>query len=173
MRCGAPGDNYKVPNSAGKKRGPRICLLAGRGVGSGRNAEWGGNAECRMMNAESRAGMWRAGRMSGLLMRLSCVCVLVACVASVPARAEDAAPSTASELVRLFRFHAGAQAEALGEAAERAALDANLKEALRQLVRKHLARVEEEAPRAVAAAPPEQPLDELLDKAAKLARDFN
>src|SRR6266550_7346302 len=97
------------------------------------------NDECRIKGADAARG-----RMSGMLMRLRWLCVLLFCVASIPARAEDAAPSTASELVRLFRFHAGAQAEALGEAAERASLEPNLKDALRQLVRKHLARVDEE-----------------------------
>src|SRR5881392_161892 len=104
--------------------------------------------------------------------RLSCFCVLLFGIACVPARADEPA-RPAPDLVRIFRFHAAAQAEALGEAVERASFDDKLKDALRQLVRAHLARVDEDAGKVGSGAPTERPLDDVLDKADKLARDFN
>jgi hypothetical protein len=116
--------------------------------------------------------------MSVMPMQLPCLCVLLLCVACAAARADEPArPAQASDLVRVFRFHAAAQAEALGEAVERASFDPNLKDALRQLVRAHLARVDEEAGKVgsgtPSGAPSDRPLDEVLDRADKLARDFN
>jgi hypothetical protein len=85
-----------------------------------------------------------------------------------PAAASAPAPRSA-ELSRLFRFHATVQALALRDAVDRASFDDALREELRSLVRDHLKRVDDEAGRGPAA----EQLDDLLDRAAALARDFN
>jgi hypothetical protein len=95
----------------------------------------------------------------------------------------DAPRPAEKDLLKLFRFHAAAQAEVLGDAVERAGIDEALRDGLRQLVRKHLQRVDEEAARAAAAYPPSSPtprvtpagaeLDDFIGRATDLAKDFN
>lgn len=107
--------------------------------------------------------------------------------------AETAGSATASsDVARVFRFHAAAQAEALREALGRAALDEPLKADLMQLVARHLRRTDEEAGRAAAgyvaddnvpaagagagttgAVRRVRSLDDLVGLAVGLARDFN
>ena len=94
-----------------------------------------------------------------------------------------AATHRADEVARVFRFHAAAQAEALRDALERAALDEPLKQSLSQLVTRHLRRADEEADRAARAyaAPPagaapiarRRTLDDIINQALELAHDFN
>jgi hypothetical protein len=85
-------------------------------------------------------------------------------------------------LARVFRFHAGAQAEALRDALDRAALDEPLKRGLSELVTRHLRQVGEEADRmakahaAPAGAAPgarQRTVDETIDQTLALAQDFN
>ena len=94
---------------------------------------------------------------------------------TAPAEASPAAarrgPETrpADDVLRLFRFHAAAQAAALRDAVERARFDETRRDELRLLVREHLRRVDDEVARVTAA----MPLDDVLAQAADLARDFS
>ena len=105
-------------------------------------------------------------------------CLVVTMAGAVALAAEPApvpaAPAASADVAKLFRFHAGAQARALGDAVERASFDEAQRGQLRSLVREHLRRVDDELPRAAAgAAAPDGSLDDLLDRATSLARDFN
>ena len=133
------------------------------------------------------ASMWRRVLLSPAL--------ILAIVAAAPgvgpaaaradARAADPVPERrgADDVARVFRFHAGAQAEALRDALERAPLDDPLKRGLSELVARHLRRVAEEAdgvakaPAAppAGAAPGRRPrtLDDVIGQAVALAQDFN
>ena len=115
--------------------------------------------------------------------------LLLICLATAPtptARAEDppttaqdpaahsaAAARPAGDVERLFRFHAGAQAQVLRDAVERASFAETLRDELRLLVREHLRRVDEGAAGAASGKLGAAPLDDLIDRAAGLARDFN
>ena len=95
--------------------------------------------------------------------------------AAPPPAPEQAAARPAREhrppadVVRLFRFHAAAEADALRDAVERARLDETRRDELRLLVREHHRRVEDELTRVTAA----MPLDDVLARAEDLARDLN
>lgn len=88
-----------------------------------------------------------------------------------PGVAAEDRPAAASDLVRVFRFNAGAEAEALCDAAGRADVDEKLRKELLGLMRDHLARVDEEAKRVAAAR--DMSADEVMRRAAELARSFN
>lgn len=85
--------------------------------------------------------------------------------------AARSAPQTRlpADVARLFRFHAAAEANALRDAVERATFDEMRRDELRLLVREHLRRVEDEVARVAAATA----LDDVLARAADIARDFN
>src|SRR5690349_5148639 len=102
------------------------------------------------------------------LLTLSLAAVIL--TGGVVAPAQPAAPAPASaDRSRLFRFHATVQAIALRDAADRASFDDALREELRSLVREQLKRADQEA----AKGPSNESLDELLDRAAALAHEFN
>jgi hypothetical protein len=86
--------------------------------------------------------------------------------ADAPAQPSTPPPADRS---RLFRFHATAQALALRDAVDQASFDDALREELRSLVREQLKRADQEA----AKPPAGESLDELLDRAAALAHEFN
>lgn len=115
---------------------------------------------------------------------VAAVAMLVFIGASDVTLAGDAPTSPAKdEFVRVFRFHAAAQAQVLADAVERASFDEALREELRRLVRDYLHRVDEEAERAAKAhsgvpagentPDPPRPLAQWVDEADELARQFN
>jgi hypothetical protein len=104
---------------------------------------------------------------------LAAVVLTINVIAPAPARSADApaqpaAPASADRS-RLFRFHATVQALALRDAVDLASFDDALRDELRSLVREQLKRADE----AAAKGPAAEPLEELLDRATALAREFN
>jgi len=108
-----------------------------------------------------------------LLLGVAAVILAGSVTAPLPARSADApvqpAATATADRTRLFRFHATMQAVALREAVDRASFDDALREELRSLVREQLKRADDEAAKGRAG----EPLDELLDRASALAREFN
>jgi hypothetical protein len=102
--------------------------------------------------------------------------LLAAWLTLIPA----SAAATEPDLVRVFRFHAAAEAEALRDAARSAeGLSEPLRADLLGRVRRHLDRVEKEAAGLVAAPPAgNQPargpgVDRVVERGEALAREFN
>jgi hypothetical protein len=109
--------------------------------------------------------------LSSLVLSLGAALPFPARAADPPAQPAAASPSArpSADLARLFRFHATVQALVLREAVDRASFDDALRDELRSLVRDHLKRADDEAGR----GPADEPLDDLLDRATALAREFN